>query len=81
VTLPTLIGMLGVVIVLIAYGAMTAGRLASASKKYQWLNVVGTACILVSLIDQWNLPAFIANAAWIAIGIFSLFKIYRRSAS
>lgn len=79
--LTTLIGMAGVVTVIAAYGLMTTGKLQASSAAYQWLNVGGTAGILISLINEWNLPAFIANAAWIAIGIFSLFRIYRRKAA
>lgn len=78
--LTTLIGLVGVFTVIIAYGLMTAGKISAQSKPYQWLNVLGTAGILISLIDQWNLPAFIANAAWIMIGIFSLIRLYRRTA-
>lgn len=77
-TLPTLIGILGVIGVLVAYGLMTAGRWAADSARYQWLNVIGTTGILTSLIDAWNVAAFVANTAWIAIGIVSLVRIYRK---
>ncbi len=80
-TLPTIIGMFGVLTVLIAYGAMTLGRIASDSLQYQWLNIIGTAGILISLIDQWNLPAYVANVAWIGIGALSLVRIYRKKRS
>jgi len=75
-TVFSLIGLMGVVTVILAYGLMTAGKIAAQSKPYQWLNVAGTACILISLIEQWNLPAFVANMAWIAIGFYSLYKLY-----
>lgn len=76
----TILGLLGVVIVLIAYGMMTAGKWAANSARYQWLNVIGTAGLLISLIGQWNLPAFVANALWILIGVVSLVRIYRKKA-
>lgn len=79
--LTTFIGLLGVATVLVAYGMMTAGKWSAGSARYQWLNVIGTAGILVSLIGAWNLPAFIANSAWIAIGILSLVRVYRRKSS
>lgn len=73
-----LIGLCGVGTVIVAYALMTAGKLEASSKRYQWMNVLGTAGILVSMISQFNLPAFIANAAWIMIGIVSLVQIYRK---
>ncbi len=80
-TLFTIIGLCGVVTVILAYGLMTAGKIAAQSKPYQWLNVIGTACILTSLVEQWNLPAFVANMAWISIGFYSLFQLYRKRAA
>jgi hypothetical protein len=77
-TLTTMIGLLGVVGVLVAYGLMTLGKWRADSARYQALNVIGTAGILVSLIDQWNVAAFVANVAWIAIGVLSLVRIYKR---
>lgn len=74
----TIIGLLGVATVLIAYGMMTAGRWQASSAIYQWLNVIGTSGILASLITSWNLPAFVANVLWITIGVVSLVRIYRK---
>lgn len=74
----TIVGLLGVVLVLLAYGLLASGRVAADSARYQWLNVVGTAGILISLIGQWNLAAFIANVAWISIGGLALIRIYRK---
>ena len=73
-----MIGLLGVGLVIFAYALLAAGKLAAASDRYQWLNVAGTACILLSLIGQWNLPAFIANAAWILIGFAALRRNARK---
>lgn len=72
----TIVGLLGVATVLIAYGMMTAGKWAANSAIYQWLNVVGTSGILLSLMQAWNLPAFVANSLWILIGVVSLVRIY-----
>lgn len=73
----TAIGMFGVLVVISAYALLATGKLAASDVRYQWLNVVGTAGILISLIAQWNMAAFIANSAWITIGIVALLRIYR----
>lgn len=77
-TLYTAIGLTGVATVLFAYGALTLGKLHADTPRYQWLNIIGTTGILISLLGQWNLPAFIANLAWITIGIVSLLRMRRR---
>ena len=73
-----IIGLLGVAIVLAAYGLLSSGRLKADEARYQWLNVVGTVCILISLTGQWNLASFVANAAWLMIGLVGLVRIYRK---
>ena len=70
-------GLAGVVLVLIAYGLITTGKVGADNPKFQLLNIVGTCGILLSLLTQWNLPAFIANVAWLVIGLFALIKHYR----
>jgi paired small multidrug resistance pump len=77
----TIIGLLGVTTVLVAYGMMTMDKWQANSARYQWLNVIGTSGILVSLLASWNLPAFVANILWIIIGAVSLVRIYRNKAN
>ncbi len=72
------VGLAGVSLVLVTYGLLASGRLAAHSAPYQWLNVVGTVGILLSLSVQWNLSAFLLNIAWLTIGVVSLLRIYRQ---
>ena len=65
-------------IVLLAYGLLSTGRVAADSARYQWLNIIGTAGILISLLGQWNVAAFVANVAWILIGIVALVRQTRK---
>jgi len=73
------IGLIGVVINLIAYGLLTAGKLRAGELRYQVINVVGTTGILLSLVAQWNLPVFIANTAWFIIAFIGVGRILLRS--
>lgn len=72
--LSTYLGLLGVGLILLAYGALQLGRLANASLAYSLLNIVGSLLILVSLIYQWNLPSFVIQVSWIAITLAGLFR-------
>ncbi len=71
----TLVGFIGIAINLIAYAMLSSGRLKASEARYQLMNITGTVCILLSLVAQWNLPAFIANLAWLLIGLLSLARI------
>lgn len=71
----TAIGLMGVVVNLIAYGLLTAGRLQAGALRYQLINVLGTTGILLSLIAQWNLPVFLCNIAWLLIALTGIARI------
>lgn len=68
------IGLIGVVIVLAAYGLLTTGRLNAADRRYPIMNLIGSGCILASLVAQWNLAGFLANSAWFVIALISLVR-------
>ena len=79
--LATYAGLVGVALALIGYGLVSTKRIHSNQPIYQWLNIGGSAGILLSLITQWNLPSFLANAAWLTIGLVSVTRIYCRRSS
>lgn len=74
----TVIGMVGVVLVIVAYGLLASGKLTANEPRYQWINIGGTTGILLSLVTQWNLASFVANAAWLLIGFVGLVRIYSK---
>ena len=74
----TALGLVGVGIVLLAFGLVSSGRIAASNARYQLMNILGTVGVLLSLIAQWNLSSFILNAAWLVIGIVGLIRITRR---
>lgn len=70
----TTLGVLGVGMILIAYGAQQLDRMKSNSLPYLWLNLIGAILILYSLFYRFNLPAFIIECAWIAITLYGFWK-------
>lgn len=72
-----IMGLLGVAINLVAYALLTSGRLLASDARYQLINILGTGGILLSLLAQWNLPSFVANVAWLIIGMAGLVRIKR----
>lgn len=73
--LPTLIGFLGVLVVLAAYALLTTGRLRPDDWRYPIINILGTLGIIVSLFAQWNLPSMVTQLIWIAVSIVGLMRI------
>lgn len=76
--LATGLGLIGVVLVLLAYGLVSTGKLKATELRYQLINIVGTAGVLISLMVQWNLSSFILNAAWLVIGIVGIARMGRK---
>jgi hypothetical protein len=68
------VGIIGVVLILVAFFLLQIGKLSSRDFLYSLLNLLGALGILISLIYEWNLSAFIIEIAWILISIYGLIK-------
>ena len=64
-TIPNLVGLLGVAAYLTAYALLQLNRLGSHDPRYLMLNAAGSALILVSLVYDFNLPSFVTQTAWL----------------
>lgn len=72
------IGLVGVILLLIAYFFLSTGRWASDSIAYQINNLLGAILILYSLCFHWNLSSFVIEIAWVAISLIGLARIKLR---
>jgi hypothetical protein len=72
--LPDFIGCLGASVVLVAYVLLQSGKIKSEQLTYSFLNVLGAAMILYSLIYAWNLAAVGMELAWLVISVFGVLK-------
>lgn len=75
------IGIVGVVLLLIAYFSISAGRLSSNSLAYQILNFLAAWLILFSLYFHWNTPSVLIEVAWIVISVIGMMRILRFKSS
>ena len=80
-TLPNLVGYVGVVFLLGAYAALQAGRLSADAPLYSVLNLVAALLITVSLLYNWNAASFVIEMFWIAISAYGLWRALRKRAS
>ena len=67
-----LVGNLGVATILGAYLALQLGRLDAHGLAYSALNGLGAALVLVSLVVDFNLSAFVIEACWVLISLFGM---------
>jgi hypothetical protein len=76
-----IIGWVAALLILAAYGLLTAGRLQANSPAYQWMNVVGAAGFILN--SGWNgaIPPAALNVVWAAIGLTALWRIARKKGS
>ena len=70
-------GWVGACLILLAYILLSAGKLKGDSPAYQWMNVVGGAGFVINSGYHGAVPSVAINVAWIAIGAFALWRIYK----
>lgn len=75
------IGWLAALLILAAYGLLSANRLTANDRAYQWMNVVGAFGFVIN--SGWNgaLPSAALNVIWAGIGGAALWRIAARKGS
>lgn len=72
-----LVGNIGVLMILISYLLLQLGRLKVTNLGYSVVNGVGALFILITLLFEFNLSAFIVEAAWFLISLFGIVQRLR----
>ena len=67
-------GFTGVVLIVIAYLLLQLNKLPSSAPAYSLLNALGALLVIVSLVFDFNLAAFLMEAFWFLISLFGLFR-------
>ena len=71
-------GLVGVVMMLVAYALTIAGRLNAMRAPALTLNLIGSVLVLVSLYGAFNLSSAVIEAAWAVIALGGLVRLARR---
>ena len=74
-------GVVGGLLILAAYGLLTAGKLTAKNPAYQWMNVVGAAGFVVNSGWHSAWPSAVLNVIWIGIGAVALWGMFRTKGS
>lgn len=67
-----LAGFIGVVLIVIAYLLLQLNKLPSSAPSYSLLNALGALLVIISLLFDFNLAAFLMEAFWFLISLFGL---------
>lgn len=68
------VGNVGVAAIVLSYFLLQLGKIESESLRYSAVNAIGAGCVLISLLYEFNLSAFIVEAFWVAISLFGVFR-------
>jgi len=74
-TLPDILGVVGVLFILIAYTGATTGKMDPKHAPALLLNLAGALLILVSLYFDFNLSAVLMEGAWALVAVFGLARL------
>ncbi len=67
-----LVGIVGVAIIIGTYLMLQLERLSSSDLTYSVLNAVGASMVIVSLLVDFNLSAFVVEAFWVLISLVGI---------
>jgi hypothetical protein len=71
------VGLGGTLVILASYFLLQAGHMLGTERRYQLLNAIGSAGVLVSLLGAFNLPVFLLEATWLLISAYGLMRSLR----
>jgi len=72
-----LIGNVGVVMLMIAYLMLQLNKLHSDGLAYSLLNLFGAGLIILSLLVNFNLSAFLMEVFWVLISFVGIYRYFR----
>jgi hypothetical protein len=68
-------GWIAAVLILTAYGLLSAGKLDGKSVSYQVMNIVGAIGFVINTGYNGALPSAVLNVIWVGIGVWALVRI------
>ncbi|MDO9362609.1 MAG: hypothetical protein Q7T60_06760 [Sphingopyxis sp.] len=71
------IGWIAAAIILASYVMLSLGRIEARGYLYQWMNVIGASGFVLNSGYNGALPSAGLNVVWAAMGVFTLFSVWR----
>ena len=76
ITLLSSIGLIGVCLYIGIYATLQMGTLTGGSYSHSLYSLVAAICVLISLIESFNLSSAIIQITWITISILGIIRLY-----
>jgi ABC-type Na+ efflux pump permease subunit len=74
------VGLIGVVMMVVAFFFLQTGKMTPQTPVYLWLNLIGAIAVMISLFRFWNLSSFVIECFWAGISAWGLLKTRRGAA-
>jgi hypothetical protein len=71
------VGLLGAVLLMVAYLLLQVNKLQSNGLAYSLLNAIGALLIVFSLLVNFNLAAFLIEVFWVLISLIGIIRYLR----
>ena len=72
-----ILGSVGVALIIITYLLLQIERLSSTGVLYSTLNALGAFFVIISLMYEFNISAFIVEVFWVLISVFGIVRSVR----
>ncbi|MEZ5757915.1 MAG: hypothetical protein R3D86_06815 [Emcibacteraceae bacterium] len=72
------IGLIGVLMILVAYALIQLDRLDVKHISYSVMNAAGSGLILISLYIDFNLSAAVIEGAWLLISLYGIIRAFQK---
>jgi hypothetical protein len=69
-----IIGWIGSVMVVLAYGLNIWKKMASDSIRYYLLNIAGSGCLIANTLYHHALPSAGVNIIWVGIAVLAMYR-------
>lgn len=73
-----IIGWAGALALLVAYALVSMKRLEGNAASYQWLNLIGGACLVANTAYYGAFPSTFLNLVWAAVAVATLLHVRRQ---
>jgi len=77
-TIAHAIGLLGMVMVVLAFYQTVSGAWSSQGAQFNVVNLCGAVLLLLSLLVHFNLGSFVIEVFWIAISLKGLYQLRKK---
>lgn len=71
---PDIVGLIGVVLIILAFLLLQIEKCSAFSMTYLLLNLSGSACLLYSLFYNWNMASVVIECLWLFISIYGIIR-------